>query len=141
MVSNSLRKMSDIHKNISIFERKLNAALVVAQDKPASVVKNYNSGKYYLMKYTGCKDDRNGDTLGQRKKMQFLSVTENNMHVYPDKGFPCWAQWRRQWFCLYTQKPTRHCVHHKERGCLKSRSCAFFHHRICRSFQSFKSIN
>ena len=56
MVSNSLRKMSDIHKNISIFERKVNAALVVAQDKPTSVVKNYNSGKYYLMKYTDLRD-------------------------------------------------------------------------------------
>ena len=33
MVSNSLRKMNEVHKDISISERKLNAALVVAQEK------------------------------------------------------------------------------------------------------------
>ena len=88
MVSNSLRKMNEVHKDISISERKLNAALVVAQDKPASVVKNYNSGKYYLMKYTGCKDDRNGDTLGQRKKnCNFLASPRTICMFIRTKGF------------------------------------------------------
>ena len=56
MLSDSVRKimMSDIHTDISNFERKLNAALAIAQEKPAQA--NYNSGTYHQLIYDGLQD-------------------------------------------------------------------------------------
>ena len=97
------------------------------------------------------KDDGNGDTLGNqahRKKFcNFLASPRTICKFFRTKGCRAGLSGVDNGFvCTYAHPETckTFCAygHDKERGCLKSRSCAFFHPRICRkSWRGEKCMN